>query len=527
MTAQALLKGTCAHNTARQFWRKQLDCKRNYASARTYICKCSAVREVQRSLRSKERSACVVLEQYLHRLDSTEPTYHSFLTTDAATARVQAKALDQQIAQDGTSSLRALAGIPIAIKDNICTKGLETTAGSKILQGYRPPFDATAVARLKAAGAIIIGKTNMDAFGMGSSSEYSDYQVTCNPCDPERVPGGSSGGSAAAVASSQCVAALGSDTGGSIRQPASFCGVVGLKPTYGRISRYGLIAYGSSLDCIGPLSSTVEDAAIMLGVMAGQDPHDATSSAAPVTDFAAALPSVDSLNSKPLKGKRIGVIAEMMQGGVAPGVMSAVQNSIKHLESLGADVSEISLPQLDLALPAYYVLAVSEASSNLARYDGVRYGLRHPAANLRSMYNGTRQEGFGEEMKRRILMGTYALSAGYYDAYYKKAQQVRTLVQQAVNGALQQYDLLLSPVAPTTAFKIGEKSEDPLSMYKEDLMTVHLNLAGLPGISIPCGYESGSNLPVGLQLIAPAFGEEALLATAHIFEQTVQLQKAE
>lgn len=482
---------------------------------------------MQKSLRNKERSACDVLEQYLHRLHSTEPTYHSFLTTDAATARSQAQALDQQIAQDGVGSLGALAGVPIAVKDNICTRGLETTAGSKILQGYRPPFDATAVARLKAAGALIIGKTNMDAFGMGSSSEYSDYQVTCNPHDPDRVPGGSSGGSAAAVASSQCVAALGSDTGGSIRQPASFCGVVGLKPTYGRVSRYGLIAYGSSLDCIGPLSSTVEDAAIMLSIMAGQDPCDATSSAAPVTDYAAALPAAGALSSRPLQGKKIGVITEMMQGGVAPGVASAVQNSIRHLGSLGADISEVSLPQLDLALPAYYVLAVSEASSNLARYDGVRYGLRQPAVSLRSMYNETRQEGFGEEMKRRILMGTYALSAGYYDAYYKRAQQVRTLVQQALNSALQQYDLLMSPVAPTTAFKIGEKTDDPLAMYKEDLMTVHLNLAGLPGISIPCGYEDGTKMPVGLQLIGPAFGEAALLETAHIFEQTMQLQEVQ
>ena len=411
---------------------------------------------------------------------------------------------------------------------------MRTTAGSKILHNYVPPYDATAVAKLRAAGAVIIGKTNMDEFGMGSSCENSGYGVTRNPWDEQRVPGGSSGGSAAAVAAGQCAAALGSDTGGSIRQPAHFCGVVGVKPTYGRVSRNGLIAYASSLDCIGPMARSVADAAAVLSVISGHDAMDATCSTCTVPNLTSALVHIDCMDSRPLAGRRFALIKETLGAGVDSGIEAAVRAAAAHCESLGAIVEEVSLPTFELGLPAYYVIALSEASSNLSRYDGVRYGQRSPdAADLREMYAASRS-ALGGEVRRRILMGTYALSAGYYDAYYKKAQQVRTLVGREMATALSSYDALLCPTAPTPAYRLGEKTTDPLSMYKGDLMTVNVNLAGLPAVVLPCGMvaaaaagDGGENgidttvsLPVGLQMIGKSFGEADLLRLAHIYEST-------
>lgn len=417
-----------------------------------------------------------------------------------------------------------LVGVPVAVKDNLCTRDMPSTGGSRVLEGYRPPFDATAVAKLRQSGALLIGKTNLDEFGMGSTTEGSAFQVTSNPWDSSRVPGGSSGGSSAAVAAKQCAVSLGSDTGGSIRQPASFCGVVGLKPTYGRVSRFGLMAYASSLDVVGCLGSSVMDTAILLGVMAGNDKLDATSSKTEVPDYAAKLVPVEAFDSKPLKGIRIGVIRETMGDGVDSGVISSIQTSALRLEELGAAVTEVSLSSFPLGLPAYYVLAPSEASSNLARYDGIRYGCQVPADDLESMYGSSRAKGFGQEVKRRILMGTYALSAGYYDAYYKRAQQVRTLIQRDFSKALGENDILVSPAAPTAAYKIGDKVNDPLSMYAGDIMTVNVNLAGLPALVVPCGFVKvgESDLPVGLQMIGSAFEEGQLLQVGHIFQQTLQ-----
>ncbi|CAL8464275.1 g3810 [Coccomyxa elongata] len=485
----------------------------------------SLIRQIQLDLRSKSRSAVDITEQYLEQLEAAEPQVRSFITVTAESARTSARQLDERISREGSSSLGPLAGVPLGIKDTLCTAGTETTAGARVLKGYVPSYDATSVARLKAAGAIIVGKANCDAFAMGSTTESSDYQVTRNPWDLDRVPGGSSGGSAAAVAVGQCVGTLGSDTGGSIRQPAHFCGVVGIKPTYGRVSRSGLIAYGSSLDCVGPLARTVEDAALMLTAISGRDDLDATSSPRQVPDFAEGLPEASSLNSRPLAGKRIGIIRETVGAGVAAGVSDAFTRAAKHLESLGADVDEVSLPSSDAGLPAYYVIATSEASSNLSRFDGVRYGLCKQGANIREVYNETRGEGLNAEVKRRILMGTYALSAGYYDAYYKRAQQVRTLVQREMYAALAEHDALISPAAPTVAYRIGQVVSDPLEMYKGDLMTVNLNLAGLPAMVVPCGFEEGGGsqgqaLPVGLQIIGRAFGEADMIRIGHIFEQT-------
>ncbi|GBF93284.1 aspartyl glutamyl-tRNA amidotransferase subunit A [Raphidocelis subcapitata] len=484
----------------------------------------SLVRELQQQVAGRQRSAVEVARDYLDRIRSVEGEVGAFITVDEAHALAQAEAIDARIAAGQDAG--PLAGVPIAVKDNICTRGLRTTAGSKVLECYVPPFDATAVERLRAAGAVIVGKTNMDEFGMGSSTENSAYKPTRNPWDLARVPGGSSGGSAAAVAAGQAAAALGSDTGGSIRQPAHFCGVVGLKPSYGRVSRYGLVAYASSLDVVGPLAGSVEDAARLLTAMAGHDARDSSSSQEPSVDFAAALQPLDRLPSRPLAGKRVGVIAQTMGAGVSAGVAAAVQGAIKQLEALGAEVEEVSLPSFDAGLPAYYVLALSEASSNLSRYDGIRYGLRSPEeSGLKQLYEATRGAGLGAEVKRRILMGTYALSAGYYDAYYQRAQKVRTLVQRDMTSALQRFDFLVSPAAPTPAYKLGEKSSDPLEMYKGDLMTVNLNLAGLPAVVLPCGLAGPDSpgapgLPVGLQMVGRMFGEAELLAAAHVFEQT-------
>ncbi len=406
--------------------------------------------------------------------------------------------------------LPALAGVPVAVKDIICTRGLPTTCGSRILEGWVPPYDATVVARLQGAGAIIVGKTNLDEFAMGSSTENSGFGPSRNPWDPDRVPGGSSGGSATAVAAGMVPLALGSDTGGSIRQPAGFAGIVGLKPTYGRVSRYGLVAFASSLDQIGPMTRTVADAALLLQIIAGHDPRDSTSADLPVPDYRATLEGG-------AKGLRIGIAKEAFGEGLQPEVKEAVMAAARALEGLGASLEEVSLPAIEYALPTYYLLATSEASSNLARYDGVQYGLRVGADDMYEMYTRTRQRGFGSEVKRRIMLGTYALSAGYYEGFFLKAQRVRTLIRRDFLRALSRVDLILMPVSPTVAFKLGEKVEDPLQMYLADVYTIPVNLAGLPGIAVPCGFASG--LPIGLQLIGKPFDEPTLLRAAYTYEQ--------
>lgn len=398
----------------------------------------------------------------------------------------------------------------MAVKDIICTRELPTTCGSRILEGWLPPYDATVVTRLRDAGAIVLGKTNLDEFAMGSSTENSAFGPTRNPWDLERVPGGSSGGSAAAVAAGMAPLALGSDTGGSIRQPAGFTGVVGLKPTYGRVSRYGLVAFASSLDQIGPMTRTVADAALLLRVIAGHDPRDSTSADLPVPDYAAAL------NGR-ADGLRIGIAREAFGAGLQPEVREAVMAAAGVLEGLGASLTEVSLPAIDYALPTYYLLATSEASANLARYDGVQYGLRVRTDDIFSMYTRTRRQGFGSEVKRRIMLGTYALSAGYYEGFFLKAQRVRTLVRKEFLDAFARVDLVLMPVSPTVAFRLGEKVDDPLQMYLADVYTIPVNLAGLPGISVPCGLAGG--LPIGLQLIGRPFDEATVLRAAHAYEQ--------
>jgi aspartyl-tRNA(Asn)/glutamyl-tRNA(Gln) amidotransferase subunit A len=405
-----------------------------------------------------------------------------------------------------------LCGIPIAIKDVYLTRDVRTTCASKMLDKFIPPFDATTVARLRAEGAVFVGKANMDEFAMGSSTENSAYGPTRNPHDVERVPGGSSGGSAAAVAADECLAALGTDTGGSIRLPASYCGIVGLKPTYSRVSRYGIIAYASSLDQVGPFTKTVRDTAILLRSLAGLDPHDSTCSAQPVPDYAAAL-------TGDIKGLRIGVPKEFFVEGMEPAVERAVRAALASYEKLGATIVEVALPHTGYAVAAYYLIATAEASANLARFDGMRYGLRVDADNTLELYNRTRARGFGAEVKRRIMLGTFALSAGYYDAYYLKAQKVRTLIQRDFNEAFRDCDIIATPVAPTTAFRLGEKLGDPLQMYLSDIFTISVNLAGLPGLSLPCGRDD-RGMPIGLQLIGPAFGETALLRAGDAFERT-------
>ncbi|XP_076952695.1 glutamyl-tRNA(Gln) amidotransferase subunit A, chloroplastic/mitochondrial-like [Bidens hawaiensis] len=478
----------------------------------------SQIQTIQKSILSREKTTRQFAEEFLTRLRLTEPHVKSFLHI-SETVLNEADEIDRKI--DRNEDVGPLAGVLVAVKDNICTADMPSTAGSKLLENYRPPFDATAVKKLKESGAIIVGKTNLDEFGMGSTTEGSAYQVTANPWNLESVPGGSSGGSAAAVAARQCVVSLGSDTGGSVRQPASFCGVVGLKPTYGRVSRYGLVAYASSLDVIGCFGSSVADAGILLQSICGHDKLDATSSTREVNDYTSQFVSKDYFESQPLKGLRVGVISETLGDGVDQEVVSSVRGAISHLEELGCTVTEVSLPSFSLGLPAYYVLASSESSSNLSRYDGVRYGNQTVSDELSSLYGDSRANGFGPEVKRRILMGTYALSAGYYDAYYKRAQQVRTVVQKSFKEALGLHDILISPAAPSAAYKIGEKKNDPLAMYAGDIMTVNVNLAGLPALVLPCGFAKDS-LPVGFQMIGATFDEEKLLRVGHIFEQTLQ-----
>lgn len=473
----------------------------------------ASIRELHQQLIDKERTSVEITQDALDRIQALEPKVHSFLHITADYALEQARQVDAKIAAG--EDIGMLAGIPIGIKDNMCTQGIPTTCASRILENFVPPYESTVTQKLKDAGAVMVGKTNLDEFAMGSSCETSAYQQTVNPWDLSRVPGGSSGGSATAVAASECVVALGSDTGGSIRLPASFCGIVGMKPTYGLVSRYGLVAYASSLDQIGPFGRSVEDAAILLNAIAGYDPNDSTSLKLEIPDYTQSLqPDLKS------KGLKIGIIKETFGEGLDPVVAKTVQNAIDQLKSLGADVQEISCPRFRYGLPAYYIIAPSEASANLARYDGVKYGFRTPEAeNLVEMYKKTRAAGFGAEVKRRIMLGTYALSAGYYDAYYLKAQKVRTLIKQDFEEAFEKVDVLVCPTAPTTSFKAGEKTSDPLTMYLSDLMTIPVNLSGLPGISIPCGFDD-QGLPIGMQLIGKVLGEEQVLQVAYAYEQS-------
>jgi len=460
--------------------------------------------------RNKDLSVTEVIRDVYEEIERIDPDIRAFITLTRDRALEEARRLDARIASG--EPLEPLAGVPIAIKDNIAIRDLLTTCGSRILQNYVSPYTATSVERLKKAGAIVIGKTNLDEFAMGSSTENSAFFVTRNPHDLERVPGGSSGGSAASVASGMSVLALGSDTGGSIRQPASFCGVVGLKPTYGRVSRYGLVAFASSLDQIGPFAKTVREAAQVLEIISGFDHYDSTSAATGVDDIVKGL-------DQPLHGIRIGVPKEYFIHGLDPEVRTKIEEGIRLYRGLGCTVEEISLPHTEYAVATYYIIATAEASSNLARYDGVRYGLRESGnGDLREMYRATRMAGFGKEVKLRILLGTYALSAGYYDAYYNKALKVRTLMVRDFHEAFEDVDVILTPTTPTAAFKVGEKTSDPLSMYLSDIFTITCNLCGLPGISIPCGKNS-AGLPVGMQLIANHFQEALLMRVAHQFEK--------
>ncbi|MBS1251812.1 MAG: Glutamyl-tRNA(Gln) amidotransferase subunit A [Anaerolineales bacterium] len=465
------------------------------------------VHAAHRLLQAGDITSVELTEALLDRIAAVDDVVKAYLTVTAELALEQARAAD---ARRHTGEDNALLGVPVAVKDLIATQGVPTTAGSRILEGFVPPFDATVVRKLYAAGTVLLGKTNLDEFGMGSSTENSAYFDTHNPWGVDRVPGGSSGGSAAAIAADEAVFALGTDTGGSVRQPAALCGCVGLKPTYGRVSRYGLIAYASSLDQIGPITKTVCDAALVLDAIAGQDLRDSTSMDQPVTDFTAEL-------NGDLGGMRVAVPREYFVQGMEAGVESAVRAALDVLVDLGVEIEDVSLPHTEYALPTYYLIAPAEASANLARYDGVKYGLSVPADEMWEGVRQTRGQGFGPEVKRRIMLGTYALSAGYYDAYYKKAQQVRTLIRQDFDAVFESCDVVVAPTSPTTAFRIGERIEDPLQMYLSDVLTLSVNLAGLPGVSVPCGLSDG--LPVGLQFIGRPFEEPTLLRAAHAYEQ--------
>ena len=474
-----------------------------------------AVHDAGDKLRKREISSVELTDAVFERIAATDGRVHAYLTLDREAALDQARRADARLrAQDGASPL---LGIPIALKDNFLTQGLRTTAGSRILAEFVPPYDASTVQRLRLAGAVIVGKTNLDEFAMGSSAENSAFFPTRNPWNLKRIPGGSSGGSAAAVAADQCLAALGTDTGGSIRQPAACCGVVGLKPTYGRVSRYGIIAFASSMDQVGPMTKDVRDSALLLQVLAGRDPADSTSANRPVPDYAAALTGA-------IKGIRVGVPKEYFVSGMQPEVEKAVRDGIHELEKQGAVILDISLPHTEYAVAVYYIVATAEASSNLARYDGMRYGYRAGAKDLIETYMITRDEGFGAEVKRRIMLGTYALSAGYYDAYYSKAQRVRALIKRDFGEAFQSCDLIVTPTAPTTAFKLGEKTQDPLQMYLSDIYTISINLAGLPAVSLPCGFDP-EGMPIGMQIIGEHFDEATILRVAHHYEQATEWHK--
>ncbi|WP_346208144.1 Asp-tRNA(Asn)/Glu-tRNA(Gln) amidotransferase subunit GatA [Caldifermentibacillus hisashii] len=473
------------------------------------------MRDLHELLQKKEVSVSDLVDESFKRISEVEGKVQAFLTLDEENARNKAKQLDEKLA--GGDSTGILFGMPIGIKDNIVTKGVRTTCASKILENFDPIYDATVMQKLHNAETVMIGKLNMDEFAMGGSTETSHYQRTYNPWNLDYVPGGSSGGSAAAVAAGEVPFTLGSDTGGSIRQPAAYCGVVGLKPTYGRVSRFGLVAFASSLDQIGPITRNVEDNAYLLQAISGVDPYDSTSANLPVPNY------VEQLTGD-VKGLRIAVPKEYLGEGVQESVRNAILEALKVLEKLGATWEEVSLPHSKYGVATYYLLASSEASSNLARFDGIRYGYRAQGAeNLIDLYKKTRSEGFGDEVKRRIMLGTFALSSGYYDAYYKKAQQVRTLIKQDFDKVFEKYDVILGPTAPTPAFKIGAQIDDPLTMYANDLLTIPVNLAGVPGISVPCGFDNG--LPIGLQIIGKHFDEATVYRVAHAFEQATDYHK--
>lgn len=468
---------------------------------------------VRSAIEERKTTAFAIAEGHYARIEQEDKKIGAYLTPCRERAIEQADRIDRMAAEG--KPLPPLAGVPIAIKDVLSTRGVRTTAGSKSLEKYIPPYDCTAVARLESAGAVILGKTNCDEFAMGSSNENSAFYPVHNPRDLSRVPGGSSGGSAAAVAADMAVAALGSDTGGSIRQPAAFCGVVGLMPTYGRVSRYGLIAFASSLDHIGPITKTVKDAATVLKVIAGRDPMDSTSADVPVPDYIAEL-------GKPVQGLRLGIAKEYFGEGLDDEVRQAVEAAVEKLRDLGCEILPVTLPHTRYAIPTYYLIATAEASSNLARYDGVRYSFRaKDVKTLSEMYRRSRDDSFGAEVKRRIMLGTYALSAGYYDAYYLKAQKVRTLLARDFEQAFAQVDAIVTPTTPTVAFRLGEKSNNPLEMYLADVYTVTADLAGIPGISIPCGRNK-ENLPIGLQILGKHFDESTILRAAHAYEQAAQ-----
>ena len=474
------------------------------------------IRQAHELLKGKEISSQELTRAVLERIDAVDKKVGAYITVAAETAMAQAELADQAILQ---GNILPLTGIPLALKDLICTNGLRTTCASRILENFIPPYDAFVVKKLKNQGAVIVGKLNMDEFAMGSSTENSGLRLTHNPWDLTRIPGGSSGGSAAAIAADMCIGSLGSDTGGSIRQPASHCGVVGMKPTYGRVSRYGLVAFASSLDQIGPLTKDVSDCAVLMNVVCGYDPQDSTSVPLDVPDYLTFL--IDGL-----KGIVVGIPKEYSAAkGLDPDVSEAVQRAVEKIQNLGAECVEVSLPHTEYAVAAYYVIAPCEASSNLARYDGVKYGFRSSDQHhLIEMYRDTRSKGFGPEVQRRIILGTYALSAGYYDAYYGKASQVRTLIIEDFKKAFETCDVMLSPVAPTPAFKIGEKVDDPLTMYLSDIFTLSANLAGIPGMSVPCGFSS-EGLPIGLQIMGNHFDEGTLLKVAYNFEQATDYHK--
>ncbi len=483
------------------------------------------ISELTTRLARRETSAREVTQACLDRIQQVDGEIKAFLSFDAPDALKQAEHADQALAGGGTHQQQPLLGVPIALKDILAVQGQPLGCASKILEKFISPYDATVVEKLKAAGAIVFGRLNMDEFAMGSSTENSAYFTTRNPWDTARIPGGSSGGSAAAVAADECLASLGTDTGGSIRQPAALCGCVGLKPTYGRVSRYGVVAFASSLDQIGPFTKSVADAATVLGVIAGHDSRDSTSVPEPVPNYRAAL-------NGGLKGLKLGLPKEYFISGIDPEVSAAVNAAVRQLEQLGAEIIEISLPHTEYAVAVYYIVATAEASANLARFDGIRYGLRMEGADLFELYSKTRGAGFGPEVKRRIILGTYVLSSGYYDAYYLRAQKVRTLIRDDLLKAFAKVDAIVTPTSPTAAFKVGEKSGDPMQMYLSDIFTISCNLAGNCGLSVPCGFirnpEPGSRnpkLPVGLQLLGPPFGEATLFKIAHAYEQATPWHK--
>ena len=475
------------------------------------------IAEWREQLKRGEVSARELTDQHLNRIEAVEPSIKAYTEVTAERARADADRIDA--ARAAGEELPPLAGVPLAIKDNLCTRGVRTTCSSRMLENFVPPYESTVTSRLWGAGAVLLGKTNLDEFAMGSSTETSVFGPSRNPWNTEKVPGGSSGGSAAAVAAGECVGSLGSDTGGSIRQPAAFCGVVGLKPTYGRVSRYGLVAFASSLDQVGPFATNVADAAELLQVIAGEDPRDSTCLKAPVPNYTAAL-------QQPVAGLKVGIVRECFEAeGLDPEVKASVMAAAAQLEALGCELVDVSCPRFNDGIATYYVIAPSEASANLARYDGVKYGYRAAdAAGLAEMTSRSRAEGFGDEVKRRILIGTYALSAGYVDAYYKKAQQVRTLIRRDFDRAFGSVDVLLTPTSPTTAFGFGAHSEDPLAMYLADLLTIPANMAGLPAISLPCGFD-GAGLPIGVQLITGVLQEERLLQVAWNYEQAARVME--